>query len=216
MSDTILKEILKEERLKSYFKDLMDRVDESYVNNVVYPLKENIFKAFEMEEEVKVVILGQDPYHQPNQAQGLAFSTPESVKNPPSMINILKGIEADLGHVSVCQNGDLNTWREQGVFLLNTILTVQDSKPKSHEGFGWYNFTDNVIRELSNRTENLVFILWGSPAHQKIKLIDQNKHLIIKEVHPSPLSAYRGFFDSKQFSLTNKYLISKNKTPIVW
>jgi uracil-DNA glycosylase len=209
--------ILLEEQQKDYFKHLMNNLEGEYLSKTIYPKKENIFNAFNLiESDLKVVILGQDPYHQPNQAQGLAFSTPRDIKNPPSMVNILKGIESDLGKPSKCIDGDLTSWAKQGVLLLNTILTVEDSKPKSHEKLGWYEFSDNIIKEISDNFKNVVFILWGGPAHKKEGLIDCDKHLIIKEVHPSPLSAYRGFFHSKQFSDTNKYLKLHNKTPIQW
>lgn len=212
-----LEKILKQEQNKPYYKELIKKVKQEYKNNTIYPQQKNIFSAFELiEGDLNVVILGQDPYHQPNQAQGLAFSTPAGIKNPPSMVNILKGIQCDLNIPSKCQDGDLTPWAKQGVLLLNTILTVQDSKPKSHEKLGWYEFTDNIIKSISNDFENVVFILWGGPAHKKEKLIEKNKHLIIKEVHPSPLSVYRGFYDSKQFTQTNDYLKSVNKKQIEW
>jgi len=212
-----LLEIVKKEKEKEYVKEILKKIEKRIEEGIeIYPPKEKIFNSFNIFGELKVVILGQDPYHQPNQAQGLAFSTPKEIKNPPSMVNILKGIEADLGTPSQCLDGDLNKWKEQGILLLNTLLTVEDSKPKSHEKYGWYEFTDNIIKEINNNFENVVFLLWGSPAHKKEKLINGNKHLIIKEVHPSPLSAYRGFFESKQFSKTNEYLKSKGKIPIKW
>lgn len=212
-----LLKILEEEKIKEYYKELERKLDIEYLNKTIYPKKENIFKAFELiEGDLKVVLLGQDPYHQPKQAQGLAFSTPEEIKTPPSMRNILKGIKEDLAKDSKCMNGDLTSWSKQGVLLLNTTLTVEDSKPNSHQNIGWSEFTDNVIKGISDNFNNVVFILWGGNAHSKVKLIDKEKHLILKSVHPSPLSAHRGFFENKHFSTTNKYLKEKEKETIVW
>src|SRR5574344_766714 len=151
-------------------------------------------------EKQKDVILGQDPYHGFGQAQGLAFSTPANIKNPPTMQNIVKEIQSDLGKKSICEDGDLTPWAKQGVLLLNTILTVEESKPKSHHNLGWEVFTDNVIKYISDNCKDTIFILWGSPAISKTKLIDTKKHHILTAPHPSPLSSYRGFFGCKHFS----------------
>jgi len=160
--------IIKEEQQKDYYIKLKKFIDTRYKETTVYPKKENIFKAFELcsYEDLKVVILGQDPYHQPNQAQGLAFSTPKEIKNPPSMVNIFKEIVADIG-TSSCMDGDLTPWARQGVLLINAILTVEDSSPKSHEKKGWEIFTDNIIKHISKNKENIIFLLWGAPAMLK-------------------------------------------------
>lgn len=211
-------DIIIEENKKIYYKKLQNILDKEYKKSNIFPLRENIFKAFELSEfeDVKVVILGQDPYHKKDQAQGLSFSTPKNIKNPPSMRNILKEIKDDLKKDSSCLDGDLKPWAKQGVFLLNTILSVQEGKAKSHHKMGWEIFTDNIIKKLSDNKKDLVFILWGANAIKKEKLIDCEKHFILKGVHPSPLSAYRGFFGSKVFSKTNSFLKSKKKNIINW
>jgi uracil-DNA glycosylase len=165
---------------------------------------------------VKVVILGQDPYHGPNQAHGLCFSVPNSVKPPPSLVNIFKELQSDIGKIINPGNGNLEHWAEQGVFLLNTTLTVEQSKPLSHQNYGWGEFTDKVISVIDNHLENIVFILWGAFAQSKKNLIDSKKHLILTAPHPSPLSAHRGFFGSKPFSQTNTFLQSKQIDKIKW
>jgi len=210
-------DILQSEKQKEYYKNLEETIDIKYKTTTVYPPKEKIFTAFDLCEydNVKVVILGQDPYHQAFQAQGLAFSTPKEIKNPPSMVNILKEITADIG-TSTCDDGDLTPWAKQGVLLLNTILTVEDSKAKSHHKLGWEIFTDNIIKHISDNFNDIVFILWGAPAIKKTKLIDESKHHILTSPHPSPLSSYRGFFGCKHFSKTNEILSSVNKKEIVW
>jgi uracil-DNA glycosylase len=202
-------EVLKGEFEKSYFQSLVAFVDNAYSSTVVYPEKEKVFEAFNRTpfDKVKVVIIGQDPYHEPGQAQGLSFYVPEGVKPPPSLRNIAQ----ELGKMP-----DLLSWADQGVLLLNTTLTVQAHKPLSHQGKGWEIFTDAAIKALSEKRENIVFILWGSYAQKKGALIDDSKHFIIKSAHPSPLSAYRGFFGSKPFSRTNDFLVSKNIAPIQW
>lgn len=212
------KDIIAFEQSKPYYENLKSKLDTLYATQKVYPSKENIFKAFELchYEDLKVVILGQDPYHQPNQAQGLAFSTPKEIKNPPSMVNILKEIESDLDKISQCSDGDLTPWARQGVLLINTILTVTDSQPKSHHNLGWEIFTDNIISHISQHKQNVVFLLWGAPAIAKKKLIDKSKHYILSAPHPSPLSAYRGFFGCKHFSKTNEILQSFDKSIIHW
>ncbi|MEM5559017.1 uracil-DNA glycosylase [Aliarcobacter cryaerophilus] len=206
------------EKQKDYYKKLKEGIDKRYETTTVFPEKQNIFKAFSLTklDNLKVVILGQDPYHGFGQAQGLAFSTPANIKNPPSMQNILKEINDDLGKKSFCEDGDLIPWAKQGVLLLNTILTVEESKPKSHHNLGWEVFTDNIIKYISDNCEDTIFILWGSPAISKTKLIDAKKHHILTAPHPSPLSSYRGFFGCKHFSQTNNILKSLNKEPIIW
>ncbi|WNL16863.1 uracil-DNA glycosylase [Arcobacter cryaerophilus gv. pseudocryaerophilus] len=206
------------EKQKDYYKKLKEEIDKRYETTTVFPEKQNIFKAFYLTklDNLKVVILGQDPYHGFGQAQGLAFSTPANIKNPPSMQNILKEIQSDLGKKSICEDGDLTPWAKQGVLLLNTILTVEEAKPKSHHNLGWEVFTDNIIKYISNNCEDTIFILWGSPAISKTKLIDTKKHHILTAPHPSPLSSYRGFFGCKHFSQTNNILKSLNKEAIIW
>ena len=211
------KTVIEDEQKKDYYKNLKKIIDEKYKTTTVYPPKEKIFNAFELTkyDNLKVVILGQDPYHQAGQAQGLAFSTPENIKNPPSMVNILKEIQSDLGD-SACKDGDLTPWAKQGVLLINAILTVEDSKPKSHHKIGWEIFTDNIIKHINDNFENIVFLLWGAPAIAKTKLIDRSRHHILTAPHPSPLSAYRGFFGCKHFSQTNEILKDTGKEPITW
>ncbi len=212
------KDIINIEKQKDYYKSLEKEINKRYENSIVFPEKQNIFKAFYLTklDNLKVVILGQDPYHGFGQAQGLAFSTPANIKNPPSMQNILKEIQSDLGKKSICEDGDLTPWAKQGVLLLNTILTVEEAKPKSHHNLGWEVFTDNIIKYISDNCEDTIFILWGSPAISKTKLIDTKKHHILTAPHPSPLSSYRGFFGCKHFSQTNNILKSLNKEAIIW
>mgnify|MGYP003585611147 FL=1 len=211
-------DIIDLEKQKAYYKKLKEEIDKRYETTTVFPEKQNIFKAFFLTklDNLKVVILGQDPYHGFGQAQGLAFSTPANIKNPPSMQNILKEIQSDLGKKSICEDGDLTPWAKQGVLLLNTILTVEEAKPKSHHNLGWEVFTDNIIKYISDNCEDTIFILWGSPAISKTKLIDRKKHHILTAPHPSPLSSYRGFFGCKHFSQTNNILKSLNKEAIIW
>ena len=211
-------DIIDLEKQKDYYKSLEKEINKRYKTTTVFPEKQNIFKAFSLTklDNLKVVILGQDPYHGFGQAQGLAFSTPANIKNPPSMQNILKEIQSDLGKKSICEDGDLTPWAKQGVLLLNTILTVEEAKPKSHHNLGWEVFTDNIIKNISDNCEDTIFILWGSPAISKTKLIDRKKHHILTAPHPSPLSSYRGFFGCKHFSQTNDILKSLNKEAIIW
>ncbi len=211
-------DIIDLEKQKDYYKKLKEEIDKRYETTTVFPEKQNIFKAFSLTklDNLKVVILGQDPYHGFGQAQGLAFSTPANIKNPPSMQNILKEIHSDLGKKSFCEDGDLTSWAKQGVLLLNTILTVEEGNPKSHHSLGWEVFTDNIIKYISDNCEDTIFILWGSPAISKTKLIDTKKHHILTAPHPSPLSSYRGFFGCKHFSQTNNILKSLNKEAIIW
>ena len=212
------KDIIENEQQKPYYGKLKEEIDKRYENSIVFPEKQNIFKAFSLTkfEDLKVVILGQDPYHGIGQAQGLSFSTPSNIKNPPSMVNILKEINDDLGKKSVCEDGDLTPWAKQGIMLLNTILTVEQGLAKSHHNLGWEIFTDNIIKYISENKENVIFLLWGNPAISKTKLIDKNKHFILTAPHPSPLSVYRGFYGCKHFSKTNEILKKLNKEEIIW
>ena len=184
---------------------------------VIYPAPENIFAAFNLTpfEQAKVVILGQDPYHGPGQAMGLSFSVPDGMKVPPSLRNMYKEIEEDIG-APRRSSGDLTGWAEQGVLLLNTALTVEDGKAGSHSKIGWSQFTDRAIEGLSAAREGVVFMLWGGHAQKKASLIDAGKHLVLAGPHPSPLSAYRGFFGCKHFSKANAYLEASGRTPIIW
>lgn len=202
---------------QEYFRDLSAFVHAEYKNGAVYPHPKHIFNAFNLcpFDEVEVVILGQDPYHGPGQANGLAFAVNEGVRVPPSLQNIFKEITSDLGK-EIHKSGDLSRWAQQGVLLLNATLTVQAHKPGSHQGKGWERFTDAAIRALSNEKEHLVFMLWGNYAKQKGSVIDRSKHLVLEAAHPSPFSADRGFFGCKHFSHANKYLIAHDKKSIDW
>ncbi len=211
-------ELYNQEKEKEYFKRLVEFVNYEYKHYTVYPPKDSIFsalKACEL-ENIKVVILGQDPYHNENQAHGMSFSVPTSQKEiPPSLINIYKELNSDLG-CYIPNNGYLKKWADQGVLLLNTVLTVRAHNANSHAGRGWEIFTDKVIETLNNSDQPLVFLLWGKPAQSKIKLLNNPKHLILTAPHPSPLSSYRGFFGCKHFSKANNYLEKHNLTPIDW
>lgn len=211
------KEVLKEEFEKEYFISLMNFVSYEYKNKVVYPEAKNIFNAFNLcsFNDTKVVIIGQDPYHQPNQAHGLCFSVLDPTPCPPSLKNIYKEIELDLG-IELPTSNDLSRWAKQGVLLINATLTVEANKAGSHQNKGWEEFTDSVINHLAKEKQGIVFLLWGSYAQKKGGFIDETKHLVLKSVHPSPLSAYRGFFGNNHFSQTNNYLISNGKKPIDW
>ncbi len=211
------KKALADEFNKPYFEQLTAFVKSEYATTTVYPEGKNIFNAFNLcpLPNVKVVIIGQDPYHEPRQAHGLCFSVQDGVEFPPSLQNIFKEIESDLG-TPVPQSGNLERWARQGVFLLNSILTVRAHQAASHANKGWETFTDEVIKQISDKTENVVFMLWGNYAKVKGKVIDTNKHLILNTVHPSPLSVYRGFFGCKHFSRANQYLTEHGKTPINW
>lgn len=201
---------------KPYFKELSKFLHSEYENKVIFPPKKLVFSAFTTDlNDVKVVILGQDPYHTPGAAEGLAFSVPSSQPIPPSLINIYKEIDSDIGsHKN--PSGSLRNWQKQGVLLLNTVLTVEAHKAKSHSGKGWEIFTTAVISYLNSKCNNLVFILWGRDARSKKSLIDTSRHLVLEAAHPSPLSAYNGFFGCKHFSSCNKYLEEHGKTPIEW
>lgn len=200
------------------FDKLSAFVRSEYINKKVFPAPENLFKAFWLTpfDEVKIVILGQDPYHSPKQAHGLCFSVPDKISLPPSLKNIYKEIEQDLNIKKDFKSGNLEHWAKQGVFLLNAILTVVSGKAASHRNQGWEEFTDNVIKVVSEKKEGLVFMLWGNYARSKKNLIDNKKHLILEAPHPSPLSAYSGFFGCKHFSKCNEYLKKNNKTIINW
>ena len=212
------KEILQEEFGKDYFKTLTQFVRGEYKHAIVYPSPKDIFRAFNLcpFDNVEVVILGQDPYHGLRQANGLCFAVREGVPLPPSLQNIFKEIETDLGEPMKNRSGDLERWAKQGVLLLNATLTVRARTAGSHQGKGWEQFTDAVIRALSEKRANLVFILWGNYAKAKGAHIDREKHLVIESAHPSPFSASNGFFGSKPFSKTNEYLIEHGKKPIDW
>lgn len=215
--ETSWKRILKDEFQKPYFSNLIEFVRTEYKTKQIYPSGKNIFAAFDHTpfDCVKVVILGQDPYHGPNQAHGLSFSVPDGISHPPSLKNIFKEMENDL-RKSIPKSGNLQRWADQGVLLLNATLTVRASEAGSHQNKGWEIFTDAVIQKLSDQKANLIFILWGAYAQKKGRVIDSSKHLVIQSPHPSPLSAYNGFFGSKPFSKTNAYLRSKDKREIDW
>lgn len=202
---------------KAYFQRLTEFVRQEYQSQQIFPPAKEVFKAFDASpfEQTRVVILGQDPYHGPGQAHGLCFSVREGVPFPPSLKNIFKEIEEDIG-TPVPQSGDLTRWAEQGVFLLNAILTVRARQAASHRGMGWEQFTDAAIRHLAEDREHLVFLLWGSPARKKGQFIDRSKHLVLEAPHPSPLSAHRGFFGCRHFSKANAYLQQHGKAPIEW
>lgn len=211
------REVLKEEFDKPYFRKLGVFIRDEYQASTIFPKREEIFKAFNATplSRVKVVILGQDPYHGPGQANGLCFSVNGDVKLPPSLRNIYKEIQSDMGCGDL-GNGDLERWARQGVFLLNTTLTVRGGEAGSHQNKGWEKFTDAVIRALTLRKEGLVYLLWGSHAQKKGGMIPPERNLVLKSVHPSPLSAYRGFLGCKHFSQTNNYLVSNGRSPINW
>ncbi|MCH5228756.1 MAG: uracil-DNA glycosylase [Muribaculaceae bacterium] len=210
---------LQDEFQKPYFNILTEKVREEYKNPNynIYPPGGKIFAAFDEcpYEDVKVVIIGQDPYHGKGQANGLCFSVPSGIKIPPSLVNIFKEINEDTG-APIPQDGDLSRWAKQGVLLLNSSLTVREGMAASHSEIGWKDFTDAVVEKLNREKDNLVFILWGSHAIKKGEKIDRKKHLVLTSPHPSPLSAHKGFFGNHHFSKTNDYLIEHGKTPINW
>jgi uracil-DNA glycosylase len=211
------KQVLADEWNKDYFVNLTHFVRNEYATSQVFPPGREIFAAFDATpfDKVKVVIIGQDPYHDVNQANGLCFSVRDGIPFPPSLLNIFKEIENDLG-TPIPASGDLSRWAHQGVLLLNSTLTVRAHSAGSHQNKGWEQFTDEVILQLAQRKENLVFILWGAYAIKKGAFINRMKHLVLTSPHPSPLSAYRGFFGNKHFSLTNEYLVKHGKQPIEW
>ncbi len=212
------KKALEQEFVKDYFTKLASFVKSEYLSSTVYPPAKFIFRAFELTpfDKVKVVILGQDPYHGKGQANGLSFAVSQGTKIPPSLQNMYKEILSDLGHYSNWDGGDLEAWAKQGVLLLNATLTVKGASPGSHQKIGWEDFTDAAVKALSDQKENLVFILWGNYAQKKGTIIDESKHLVIKSPHPSPFSAYSGFFGSKPFSRCNTYLLEQKIEPIIW
>jgi len=212
------KELLSNEFEKKYFKDLSKQIHDAYSGETpVFPPPQLVFNAFQLcpFDSVKVVILGQDPYHGKGQAHGLCFSVQEGVKVPPSLQNIYKEIKDDLG-IAIPNDGSLERWARQGVLLLNAVLTVEAGKPASHQGLGWEQFTDAVIQKISDEKEHVVFLLWGKYAQDKGSKIDTEKHLVLKAPHPSPFSAYTGFLGCKHFSKTNSYLKQHNQKPIEW
>ena len=215
--DASWKQHLQPEFNKAYFANLVTFVKNAYATQTVYPPAKYIFNAFDLcpFDQVKVVILGQDPYHEPGQAHGLSFSVPEGIALPPSLQNIFMEIENDLGYAPI-RHGNLERWAKQGVVLLNATLSVQAHQAGSHQNKGWEQFTDAVIAALSKEREHLVFLLWGSYAQRKGAVIDASKHLVLKSVHPSPLSAYRGFFGNHQFSQANQYLVQHGLSAIDW
>lgn len=211
------KALLEEEFSKPYFEELTRFVKEEYATRRIYPRGSNIFRAFDKcpFEKLKVVIIGQDPYHGPGQAHGLCFSVDEGVPHPPSLQNIFKEVASDIG-TPIPSSGNLDRWAEQGVLLLNSVLTVREHEAASHAGKGWEQFTDAVVRKIAQEKQGVVYLLWGSYAQRKGAMVDPQRNCILKAVHPSPLSAYRGFLGCKHFSQANDYLISTGQTPINW
>lgn len=211
------KALLAEEFSKPYFEELTRFVKEEYATRRIYPRGSNIFRAFDKcpLDKLKVVIIGQDPYHGPGQAHGLCFSVDEGVPHPPSLQNIFKEVAADIG-TPIPTSGNLDRWAEQGVLLLNAVLTVREHEAASHAGKGWEQFTDAVVRKIAERKRGVVYLLWGSYAQKKGAIANPVENCILKAVHPSPLSAYRGFLGCKHFSKANEYLISTGQTPINW
>lgn len=209
--------LLKDEFKKPYYLNLRKFLVEEYKTKTIYPNMNNIFNALKYTDykDVKVVILGQDPYHQPNQAHGLCFSVQKGVNPPPSLQNIYKEIHAEYGY-PIPPHGELTYWAKQGVLMMNTVLTVRESQPNSHKGMGWEIFTDNVISLLNMRPEPMVFLLWGANARAKTKIITNPNHLVLESAHPSPLSAYNGFFGNGHFKKANEFLKSRGMTEIDW
>ncbi len=211
------KEALVEEFAQDYFKTLSETIREKYLSEKTFPPPKLVFNAFDHcpFDTVKVVILGQDPYHNDGQAMGLSFSVPNGVQIPPSLLNMYKEIESDIG-TPIPVSGNLERWADQGVLLLNATLTVKAHQAGSHQGLGWEQFTDAVIEKLATKREGIVFLLWGNYARSKAPMIDPERHLVLEAPHPSPLSAYRGFFGCQHFSKANQYLNEHNQTPIIW
>jgi uracil-DNA glycosylase len=212
------KMVLKQEFEKTYFQHIITFLKaEKATGKTIYPPGPLIFNAFKQTpfDKVKAVLIGQDPYHNKGQAHGLSFSVPDGVPNPPSLVNIFKELKNDLG-IEISQNGNLEKWAQQGVLLLNASLTVRQNEPGSHAGIGWLQFTDDIIKKISNEKEGIVFLLWGKFAQQKQSLIDETKHYVLKAAHPSPFSASNGFFGCKHFSKTNELLMKQHKAPVDW
>ncbi len=210
-------EVLKEEFEKPYFKELMNFIENEYKTKIIYPYYPNIFNALKYTDydDVKVVILGQDPYHGTGEAHGLSFSVLEGVAKPPSLKNIFKELKDDLG-INEPEEGNLTAWTKEGVMLLNSVLTVEKDKPASHQNKGWERFTDTVIKKINEKQKPVVFVLWGNFARSKKALITNNLHYILESAHPSPFSANKGFFGTKPFSKVNDFLIKNNEKPINW
>lgn len=220
MSDVFINdwnEVIGGELEKPYFLELKKFLDDEYANQTVYPDVKDIFNAFHFTNyaNLKVVLLGQDPYHGPGQAHGLSFSVKPGIPAPPSLVNIFKELKDDMG-IEIPKHGHLKSWAMQGVLLLNTVMTVRGGEANSHKNKGWETFTDQVIRAINAKEDPVVFWLWGKPAQDKAKLITNSHHLILRAPHPSPLSVYRGFYGSKPFSQTNAFLIQNKKAPIEW
>ncbi len=211
--------IFEHEASKPYYHKIVAQINLDLANgNIIFPPQNQIFEAFKLTslQNTKVVILGQDPYHGEGEANGLCFSVNKGIKVPPSLRNIYKELATDINHFKIPNHGNIENWAKQGVLLLNTSLTVIKDQANSHSKVGWHQFTNKIIETISNQKEDVVFILWGKNAMEKAQFINPNKHLVLKGVHPSPLSASRGFFGCKHFSKTNEYLIANNKTPIDW
>lgn len=211
------KALLRDEFDKPYFEELVAFVRNEYSNRRIYPAGRNIFRSFDKcaPQDVKVVIIGQDPYHGPGQANGLCFSVGDRMQFPPSLVNIFNEVCTDTG-APMPASGNLDRWAEQGVLLLNAVLTVRANEAASHAGRGWERFTDAVVEKLNSNYDNIVYMLWGSYAQKKGEIVDPSRNCILKSVHPSPLSAYRGFIGCKHFSAANKYLTDHGKSPIIW
>lgn len=212
-------DVLEGEKQQPYFKQIIEHITQRRQAGItVYPPNEDMFNAFKLTDfsDIKVVILGQDPYHGPNQAHGLAFSVKGNVRVPPSLLNIYKELANDIEGFVIPQHGNLTSWAEQGVLLLNTVLSVESGNAHSHAKIGWETFTDKVIEKINAHTEGTVFLLWGSHAQKKGKIINTQTHCVLSAPHPSPLSAHRGFLGCQHFSKTNDYLRSKNRSPIQW
>ena len=211
------KDIAQAEFQKDYYKKLHDFVENEYKHKTIFPPKQNIFRALNLcdYDDVKVVILGQDPYHELHQANGLAFSVSPGVRVPPNLVNIYKELHNDL-NTTIPNHGDLTKWAKQGVLLLNNVLTVEQGRANSHAGIGWETFTLNIVKALNEREKPLVFILWGNNARAKKQYIDTSRHLVLESAHPSPLSASRGFFGSRPFSKANQFLVKNGIEPIDW
>lgn len=214
---TTWKSFFDEQKNQLYYLSLCESVKKAYQKTICYPPQDQIFHAFRITplETIQVVILGQDPYHGKGQAHGLAFSVQKRQAIPPSLRNMYLELQDDIG-VPMPVHGNLEAWAKQGVFLLNQVLTVEESKPNSHKGFGWEEFTNRVIECINAQDRKMVFVLWGSHAQKKLPLIDQTKHYVIQSPHPSPLSAHRGFFGSRPFSRINRFLVSQQQQPIAW
>lgn len=216
---TAWKDVIGSEKTQPYFQQILQQVQAARsAGKIVYPPVRDIFNAFKLTEfdQIKVVILGQDPYHRPGQAHGLSFSVPFGVRPPPSLLNMYKELANEYADFQIPSHGNLTQWAEQGVLLLNSVLTVEEGQPNSHANFGWEKFTDKVIAVLNEHREHLVFLLWGSHAQKKGQFIDRAKHCVLTAVHPSPLSAHRGFFGCGHFAKANDYLQAHQMTPIRW